>query len=137
MSEFNDTHSIRHDHAKSHSKDHSVSAEDLSDKLERLREELEHSHTSHRERREHRHQSPSHMDKEFTKRAHETIHEILERLERQKHENDFTFNHSMPGIEDNGVGRVRHTYRLNPNLLDASGSLSLKQSHGNANLRHG
>jgi hypothetical protein len=44
----------------------------------------------------------------------------------------------VPGMEDNGNGRMRHTQGLSPEVLRELSlrHRSLKQSHGQANLRH-
>ncbi|KAF9914324.1 hypothetical protein BX616_008529 [Lobosporangium transversale] len=148
----------RHDHLLL---DHSLSAEDLALRLEQLQLELEQERAKSSRGRGSRREQPSssvshpqqqrphrlfgvpiEIDADLHKRAQVTLNEILERLERQKMESDpFAYNNNniIPGIEDNGFGRVRHTHKLNPKLLerrDLSHAQTLRQSHGNANLRH-
>ncbi|KAF9994665.1 hypothetical protein BGZ80_000839 [Entomortierella chlamydospora] len=132
-------------HSVSHNEEHLLSANGLATKLEKLKVEQErckamnHDHHHHRLTSQHSTKGTLQIDQDLQKRAQETIHEILERLEHQKHESEFsTF---APGVEDNGgiSGRARHTYALNPDLLKDTiyARSSLRQSHGNANLRHG
>ncbi|KAI1316934.1 hypothetical protein EDD11_009335 [Mortierella claussenii] len=151
----NNPHGYLRGHNKSHGQsqeDHTLSTEDLTRKLEELQaqQEQERLHRAHETvvRHEHHHHSHSHshggkpikIDAGLQKRAQETLHEILERLERQKLESDLLTHNAAPGMEDNGSGRTMHVHRLSPALLDQEGDLgryrSLRQSHGNANLRH-
>ncbi|KAK3838226.1 MAG: hypothetical protein J3R72DRAFT_423265 [Linnemannia gamsii] len=112
-----------------------------------------HRHRSHHRRHHSRSRSRHHsrqrstitVDPELQKWSHETLHEILEHLEQQRRESEF-FHQSddsgfglAPGLEDNGSGRMRHTQGgLSPEILRdlSSRHRSLKQSHGQANLRH-
>ncbi|KAI7822635.1 hypothetical protein BC939DRAFT_453172 [Gamsiella multidivaricata] len=120
---------------------HAFSAEELTMRLQKLEQEQERYHHQHHESHHSRLHGPVvQIDADLHKRTQETLHEILERLERRKHENSFLQNDAsvVPGMEDNGTGRLRHAQRLNPNVLKEvrSHSHSLRQSHGNANLRH-
>ncbi|KAF9294165.1 hypothetical protein BGZ88_004301 [Linnemannia elongata] len=110
-------------------------------------------HRSHSHHRHHRHHSRSrsrshsrqrtiaHVDPELQKWSHETLNDILDHLEHQRRESEFFQSENLglvPGMEDNGSGRMRHTQGLSPEVLrDLSvRHRSLKQSHGQANLRH-
>ncbi|KAF8946358.1 hypothetical protein BGZ47_000769 [Haplosporangium gracile] len=170
-------------HHHRHHHEHTLSAVDLTIKLEQLQidtnnnnaeddgqelaqddsllspngEERRHhrSHSRHRHHHYHsRHHSRSrsrshsrqrtiaHVDPEFQKWSHEALHEILDHLEQQRRESEFFQSEEdfsmVPGMEDNGSGRMRHTQGLSPEMLkDLSlRHRSLKQSHGQANLRH-
>ncbi|KAF9352304.1 hypothetical protein BGX26_009858 [Mortierella sp. AD094] len=130
-------------HSVSHSEDHLLSANDLATKLEKLKVEQERCnakiHDHHHHTSQHSSMGTLQIDQDLQKRAQETIHEILERLEHQKHESELSTY--VPGVEENGgiSGRARHTHHLNPDLLKDTiyAHSSLRQSHGNANLRHG
>ncbi|KAG0213461.1 hypothetical protein BGX28_004316 [Mortierella sp. GBA30] len=119
------------------------SAEDLTSKLQKLHGEQQYREkqqtlTSPNNKKHNSHSNPDQIiqiDPALQKRTQETIHEILERLERQKQEGWMAVGGAAPGMEDNGSGRLRHTHRLNPNVL-ARESGSLRQTHGKANLRH-
>ncbi|KAI8357952.1 hypothetical protein B0O80DRAFT_443550 [Mortierella sp. GBAus27b] len=157
------------EHPRSHNHEtepRNIKAEDLSLRLQRLKQEQEGWHnrnqssssssssssttaTAHAHTRAHSHTTTLvHVDATLHKQAHETIHEILDRLERQRMESDTLFrpssDHSyssgtgtLQGAESN-EGRMRHTHKLNPNLFagELAHTHSLRQSHGNANLRH-
>ncbi|KAF9124055.1 hypothetical protein BGW39_008495 [Mortierella sp. 14UC] len=105
-----------------------------------------HSRSPSRSRHHSRSRSAITVDPELQKWSHEALQEILEHLERQRRESEF-FHHGddssafglAPGLEDNGSGRMRHTQGgLSPEILRDLNSRhrSLKQSHGQANLRH-
>ncbi|KAG0255002.1 hypothetical protein BG011_005401 [Mortierella polycephala] len=84
----------------------------------------------------HHHHHPVQIDSELQKRTNDTVKDILDRLAQRQNEAD-PLMQDAPGIQGNGTGRRRHTHRLNPKLLkEARQSRSLRQSHGNANLRH-
>ncbi|KAF9984984.1 hypothetical protein BGZ65_012042 [Modicella reniformis] len=121
-------HGSRRGHAMDHSYEnelHSFNAGDLALRLQRLKQDQEqffraqpqpqpqpqpqthihiHTHT-------HTHLNTVHINRDIQKQAHDTIHEILERLERQRIENDMIF---YPGMTESGIA----------------------VSHGKANLRH-
>ncbi|KAF9575287.1 hypothetical protein EC968_003639 [Mortierella alpina] len=126
-------------HSHTHNEGHrTLSAEDLTAKLQRLHEEQE-KHAQGQLKGNHhrpaRGQRTFQIDPALQKRTHDAIQEILERLERQRENNIMTTEEAMPGMAENGVDRLRPTHRLNPNLLMRESS-TLRQSHGNANLRH-
>ncbi|KAF8969075.1 hypothetical protein BGZ46_010739 [Entomortierella lignicola] len=135
-----------HNPSEPQSADHKLSAQALATKLETLKREQERcsnmNHEGHHHRSQHSTSSVKSrmpIDEDLQKRAQDTIHEILEKLEHQRQESDFTYNPSLiPGIEDNTSGRLRHIHQVNPELLkETIYAPSIKQSHGNANLRHG
>ncbi|KAF9906869.1 hypothetical protein EC991_000233 [Linnemannia zychae] len=178
-------HSI-YDHHHHHQHEHTLSAVDLTAKLEQLQmddssngeegregrepridngllhPEVDNGDGEHRRHRSHhrRHHSRSRsrsrdhsrsrsaisVDTELQKWSHEALHEILEHLEHRRRESEFFHQGDdssafglAPGLEDNGSGRMRHTQGgLSPEILKDLNSRhrSLKQSHGQANLRH-
>ncbi|KAF9184880.1 hypothetical protein BGZ51_000264 [Haplosporangium sp. Z 767] len=84
----------------------------------------------------HHHHRPIQIDSELQRRTNDAVKDILDRLAQRHNEADPQMQ-GVPGVQDNGMGRRRHTHRLNPKLLkEARQSRSLRQSHGNANLRH-
>ncbi|KAG0277217.1 hypothetical protein BGZ95_006289 [Linnemannia exigua] len=104
-----------------------------------------HSRSRSRSRHDSRQRSSIAVDPELQKWSHEALHEILEHLEHQRRESEFFLQGDdsgfglAPGLEDNGSGRMRHTQGgLSPEILRdlSSRHRSLKQSHGQANLRH-
>ncbi|KAG0283341.1 hypothetical protein BGZ96_012285 [Linnemannia gamsii] len=101
-----------------------------------------HSRSRSRSRSRSHGRTIAHIDPELQKWSHEALHEILDHLEQQRRENEFFQQEDdgslVPGMEDNGSGRMRHTQGLSPEVLrDLSlRNRSLKQSHGQANLRH-
>ncbi|KAG9319377.1 hypothetical protein KVV02_003890 [Mortierella alpina] len=125
----------KHMHHEGH---RSLSAEDLTAKLQRLHEEQQ-QHAQEQLKDGHhrpaRGQPTFQIDPALQKRTHDAIHEILDRLERQRENNFMTTEEAMPGMAENGADRLRPTHRLNPSLLMRESS-TLRQSHGNANLRH-
>ncbi|KAF9288388.1 hypothetical protein BGZ68_000349 [Mortierella alpina] len=129
--------SNNHNHMH-HEGHRTLSAEDLTAKLQRLREEQQ-QHAQERSKDHHhrpaRGQPTFQVDPALQKRTHDAIHEILDRLERQRENNVVTTEDAMPGMAENGADRLRPIHRLNPNLLMRESS-TLRQSHGNANLRH-
>ncbi|KAF9109693.1 hypothetical protein BGX27_007299 [Mortierella sp. AM989] len=127
-------------HAESRSVDNLVSATDLANKLEKLKEEQD-KYTAmcehHRHRSHHASVGTVQINKDLQRRAQDTVQEILERLEHQRNGSDSSSHNAVPGVENNGDGRMRHINRVNPDLLkDTIYGHSLRQSHGNANLRH-
>ncbi|KAF9547145.1 hypothetical protein EC957_008825 [Mortierella hygrophila] len=123
----------------------------LSPNGEERRHHRSHSHRRHHSRHHSRSRSRSrshsrqrtiaHVDPELQKWSHKALHEILERLEQQRRESEFFQSEDLglvPGMEENGSGRMRHTLGLSPEVLRdlSSRHHSLKQSHGQANLRH-
>ncbi|KAF9955809.1 hypothetical protein BGZ72_003400 [Mortierella alpina] len=128
-----------HHHHHMHNDGHrTLSAEDLTAKLQRLREE-QRQHAQEQSKNSHHGptgvQPTFQIDPALQKRAHDAIYEILDRLERQREDNFMSTEDAMPGMAENGADRLRPTHRLNPNLLMRETS-TLRQSHGNANLRH-
>ncbi|KAI8599214.1 hypothetical protein EDD21DRAFT_380442 [Dissophora ornata] len=70
---------------------------------------------------------------EFQKQGEDTIREILDRL--QKRQDEFGPIPSIPEPQD--VQRSVHTQKLNPELLEKTiNPHTLRQHHGDANLRH-
>ncbi|KAF9953710.1 hypothetical protein BGZ70_000142 [Mortierella alpina] len=133
--------SNNHHHNMHHEGHRTLSAEDLTAKLQRLHEEQQ-KHAQERSRDSHpHHQRPARgqptfqVDPALQKRTHDAIHEILDRLERQRESNFMNAESAMPGMAENGADRLGPIHRLNPNLLMRDSS-TLRQSHGNANLRH-
>ncbi|KAG9064173.1 hypothetical protein KI688_003361 [Linnemannia hyalina] len=113
-----------HHHHHHHHHEHTLSAVDLTIKLEQLQIDT----------------NITEVD-ELQKWSHEALHEILDRLEHQRRESEFFQSEDLglvPGMEENGSGRMRHTLGLSPEVLRdlSSRHHSLKQSHGQANLRH-
>jgi hypothetical protein len=92
------------------------------------------------------------VSSEVQRETRESLREILEHLEGQQYEHhpgyeqDEDHYHyaapvqasvrSVQSIQVNGMTRVVHTRRLNPELLSSGNSLSLQQHHGGSNLHH-
>ncbi|KAK3814336.1 MAG: hypothetical protein J3Q66DRAFT_35947 [Benniella sp.] len=92
------------------------------------------------------------VSSEVQRQTRESLREILEHLEEQQYEQHTGYEQdedhyhyaapvrasvqSVQSIQVNGMTRVVHTRRLNPELLSSANSLSLQQHHGGSNLHH-
>ncbi|KAF9584338.1 hypothetical protein BGW38_006830 [Lunasporangiospora selenospora] len=107
--------------------------EELTKRLERAKLNLQNKNRSPH------HHSKSLSDHEFQKRAKDTVHEILERMERHRYdvEPHLFGSENAPGMDNGSHGHNARTRpRFNPDLMRNT-SQAMRQSHGNANLRHG
>ncbi|KAG0041091.1 hypothetical protein BGZ83_002365, partial [Gryganskiella cystojenkinii] len=129
---------------------HGVSPEALSEKLQHLQQQLL---TQQPNSRHHGHHSRSHHDSSASSSSHrhhhlyshesssvdcdkkstqDALHEILTRIERHRHEKE----EKERELEAEILRRQNNTRKLNPDLLKDHLHHTLKQNHGNANLRH-
>ncbi|KAI8348714.1 hypothetical protein B0O80DRAFT_462110 [Mortierella sp. GBAus27b] len=76
--------------------------------------------------------SQTHAIAQRPRTPQESLKELLDDMEQRNRERHFTFEQEQPEF---GFMRQHHHQRLNPELFKDMG-YSLRQNHGNANLRH-
>ncbi|GJJ77157.1 hypothetical protein EMPS_09516 [Entomortierella parvispora] len=120
---------------------HSIHAEALSEKLQQLKQEQQlgqqpngrHSHHASSSSR-HNHRHDEHSSTSEKKSPHDALQAILNRIDKQHQEKELEKEKERE-LEAELLRRHNHP-RLSPELIRDHLHHTLKQNHGNANLRH-